>query len=362
MEHTDAHHTSMCGSPGENGENTHSVDMFDQTTYICANHMMTALRADGYGAVYFMPDAMVDMRANWSVTFDMSTLDTSSRDWPDLWITPYDSQLQMPLETDLPDLQGTPQNAIHVRLGHEHVFGAYLTLSYISNYQILFQNRVDYAGFHYCVPPSAVARTVFQLKVENGRIKLGVLGNRDANGTIIGCTARADIPGPIWWFDQPAPSLPFNSGVVQFGHHSYTPLKDCPPGECRPNTWHWDNVRIDPAIPFTLIPANETNAVGPAGATGTFTFSRPAPANANLRFVAIGGNVQVSYDGGSTWVNASIRTGAKTDISDTSNPQTWNTRRSFWVPIPAGVASVMVRAQPASQNVWNFRGVYIESR
>ena len=47
-------------------------------------------------------------------------------------------------------------------------------------------------------------------------------------------------------------SLGWTQGVVQFGHHSYTPFKDCEshPFICEPDTWHWDNISINPAKPF----------------------------------------------------------------------------------------------------------------
>lgn len=31
----------------------------------------------------------------------------------------------------------------------------------------------------------------------------------------------------FWWIDATIPNLGWDMGVVQFGHHSYNPTKDC---------------------------------------------------------------------------------------------------------------------------------------
>ena len=38
------------------------------------------------------------------------------RDWIDLWVTPFNENLQLPLEDWLPDLQGPPKDSVHIRM------------------------------------------------------------------------------------------------------------------------------------------------------------------------------------------------------------------------------------------------------
>jgi hypothetical protein len=85
--------------------------------------------------------------------------------------------------------------------------------------------------------------------------------------------------------------------VVQFGHHSYDPTRNCP--TCGPNTWHWDNVSLSSAIPFTMLRADR-RSVDP-DTDPALHFPGPAPAHARLRFAAVGRQVAVSTDGGATW-------------------------------------------------------------
>ena len=48
--------------------------------------------------------------------------------------------------------------------------------------------------------------------------------------------------------------MTWNQGVIQFVHRSFDPSKGCSGGgACGPNTWHWDNVSIAPAMPFSLL-------------------------------------------------------------------------------------------------------------
>src|SRR5581483_1478958 len=93
----------------------------------------------------------------------------------------------------------------------------------------------------------------------------------------------------FWYIDQDIAPLAWNQGVVQLGHHSYNPQKDCPASSpCLPNTWHWNNVRISPAVPFSIqrVPVRmvQTSDDYPLPA---------APAGAMLRFAAVSGGLDV---------------------------------------------------------------------
>ena len=113
------------------------------------------------------------------------------------------------------------------------------------------------------------------------------------------------------WADTAIADLGWSRGVVQLGHHSYTPDQGCwmPDQPERRNRlcaehWHWDNVSISPAVPFTLLRADRRTA---DAANGKLSFPAPAPANANLRFAGIGSNLSVSFDGGKTWQAAACK-------------------------------------------------------
>ena len=60
---------------------------------------------------------MVDFSGGEAVVrFDLSTLRTSPRDWVDIWLTPYEDHLQLPLDNWLPDLTGEPSRSVHLRM------------------------------------------------------------------------------------------------------------------------------------------------------------------------------------------------------------------------------------------------------
>src|SRR5687767_2340085 len=65
--------------PGDDG--THEVHTYDDLNYRCRNHMMTALKSTGYGAIYLTPNAMVDFATGEaSIKFALSTFRSSGRD------------------------------------------------------------------------------------------------------------------------------------------------------------------------------------------------------------------------------------------------------------------------------------------
>lgn len=157
----------------------------------------------------------------------------------------------------------------------------------------------------------------------------------------------------FYWFDVAIdPPLTWDQGVVRIGHHSYTPDKDCKkPGDrsCQPNTWHWDNVEISPAVPFTILHADRryVDTENPS-----VVFEKPAPDGAYLRFSAIGSNLEVSFDQGKTWQLA-IKQTQKKDVEDHFS--------SYWTPVSSGVTSVHFRDQRWSGGDWHARNISIWS-
>src|SRR5712692_7641790 len=76
--------------------------------------MMIAVDDQGYGAFYITPSQILDFSGRTqTVTFDVSTLRNSIRDWFDLWVTPFNEYLTAPLHSNLiVDLQGRRTRSI----------------------------------------------------------------------------------------------------------------------------------------------------------------------------------------------------------------------------------------------------------
>ena len=126
----------------------------------------------------------------------------------------------------------------------------------------------------------------------------------------------------LWWVDAEVEDLGWSRGVVQLGHHSYDPHGPHPVGgcvfryqPCAPTTWHWDSVEIAPAVPFTLLPAAPRRVDEASG--GAITLPSPVPPGGFLRFLAVGRQMEVSFDGGGTWQPAGARRG---DLDPAARP------------------------------------------
>ncbi len=326
LEAMDAQHGPNCESPAT----THDVTAYEDTVYQCNNHIMTAINASGYGLIYLTPNQMVDFSEGEAVIrWDMSTERRSLRDWVDVWITPYDDNLQLALMNWLPDLNGEPHNAVHIDMGDFNgpTFGA----SVYRNFQEDSLESTWWVPYNDFLEPSPQRRDTFELRISRTHIKFGM---PDYN---------------FWWVDTDISPLNWTQGVIQFGHHSYNPWKD---GNGGPQTWHWDNVFVEPAVPFTILKADR-RYVNSSG-SNRVNFSAPAPANSHLRFAGIGGNLQVSFDNGSTWQNAAYQKHRDYSFADESF-------KSYWMPIPQGTSSVLFRGQDWWGGGWHFRDISIWS-
>ena len=323
LEQMNAAHGPDCSPPPA----THLISSYEDAVFVCHDHVMTAINAEGYGVIYLTPDQQVDFSKNEAViSWDMSTMRSSTRDWVDLWITPFQDNLQLPLDPNLPDLSGYPRNAIHIRMDYDYtIFKAEIIRDFVAT-----QIPGDWHGYESFLTPSATRRDTFKLQISKTHIKFGMPTYN------------------FWWIDANIPALSWNQGVVQFGHHSYNPTKAC--GTCGPNTWHWDNVYIAPPLPFTIIRADMRHVDPTTGATVHFRL--PSPENAFLRFAGIGNNIQVSYDNGNSWIPAQTQVQEKFPID-----HFW----SYWTPMPAGVSSVLIQGQNWYGGVWMVRDISIWS-
>jgi len=325
-----AHHGPDCAAAPA----VHPIAAYDDAVFHCNDHIMTAINASGYGVIYLTPNQQVDFRDGEAVVrFDLSTLRTSQRDWVDLWLTPYADHLQLPLQNWLPDLTGEPRRAIHIRMDTTNGQTVFRATVYRDTVEEALEAR-SLTGYEQVLTPSAVRRDPFELRISRTSIRFGM---PDYN---------------LWWVDSPLADLGWDRAIVQFGHHSYTPTKDCAPGPCAPNTWHWDNVSIAPSVPFTILPGDARWLSDERGAT--VGFPEPAPPNSHLRFVAIGTALEVSFDGGASWQPAQprpIRPGR--DVL--------NTFVSYWTPMPTGATSAMVRGGNWLAGAWQARDAAIWS-
>ena len=235
----------------------HGVSTAEQAVFICNDHVMTAINGNEYGVIYLTPPAMVDVSTQGVVRFDVSQGDQSTRDWIDLWITPYADHLAAPLQDDLPDLNGSPRNGIHLQ--QDFAQNKWQLKVIRDGVQTVYGFGPTASGF----TPDFARRDTMEVTVTPTRVTMRM---PQYNVTLV---------------DQAIPTLTWTRGVVQLGHHSYDPMKD---GAGLPNTWHWDNLEIDPFVPFTI-----QKAGGPRYITssGTVTFP-PAPAGATLKFSALG--------------------------------------------------------------------------
>jgi hypothetical protein len=321
LESMHAQHGADCAAPPA----SHPISQYEQAVFHCNGHVMTALNASGYGVIYLTPNYLADFSQGETVIrFDVSTLRTSQRDWIDLWVTPYADNLALPFEDQTVDLQGAPHNAVHIRMDQfngDTVFKA----SVIRNFATESVDGNWWTGYETFLTPDAKRRDTFELRLSRTHIKFGMPAY------------------DFWWIDSRVADLGWSEGVVQLGHHSYNPTKDCY-GDCSPNTWHWDNVRISAGVPFTVVRGDRRFV--DATTVNTVRFAQAAPENAHLRFAGYGTRMEVSFDGGRSWQ------AAQKQAQQYDDPYHFH---SYWTPVPEGAIQVEVRARRTSTAEWHAR-------
>jgi hypothetical protein len=329
LEPMQAHHGTNCaGFPA-----THQVSEYNQAVFQCNEHVMTSIKADeGYGLVVLTPNQMVDFSQGEAVIrFDMSTFRASWRDWVSIWLSPFDDQIPMPLMDWLPDLTGEPRRGVHITMtGNEGTMFRGYTLKDFVGTDITTDDWLKYEDL---LTTSAVRRDPFELRISRTSVKFGLPQYNK------------------WWVDKTIPDLGWDRAVLQFAHHSYTPWKGCMNGNCDANTWHWDNVNISNAVPFTMIKGDQPFV--DATTTRTVKFPSPAPVSSFLRFSGVGTNLQVSFDGGQVWQTAQLHPTEQLP-EDHFKP--------YWMPVPTGTTRVDFRGQTWYGGNWIVRGPTIWSQ
>ena len=317
---------------------THRVREYQDTVFQCNDHLSTAINGAAHAAVYLTPAVITQFSAeSITIRFDISTERFSNGDWIDIWITPFDDQLIYPLEPWQPDLTGYPRNGIHVRMD-----ASWNTIWYaeqISDFQAerIAATSNGWQGYETFLPPSSTERETFELTLSATYIRFGM--------------PEYDF----WWVDRELDKpLTFSEGIVQFGHHSTSPAQNCEHENglpCKPNTWEWDNILIDPATPFTMLPADARYV--DQSTERTVFFNHVAPKDAMLRFAGIGTNLAVSFDGGESWIAAELQ--AQSNVADEKF-------KSYWMPIPKGTKSVTFRGEAWWGGSWHVRDIAIWKR
>jgi hypothetical protein len=340
---TMAQHGPGCEHPS----NHHVITAQDNVAFQCNGHVMTALETgtNGYAAVYLMPNQLLDF-SNGPATFsvDISTEFTSWRDWFDIFFTPYEDNVQLPGEDWYPDTGGLPRRGIMVGS-----FGGAVGAKIIENFAFRqFPNypfdRVTgntYTRWSSFLTPDRARRDRLEITISQTHLKISMPAYN------------------FTWVDTDIAPLGYNKVMVQIGHHSYSSRKDCSasdiPGAatCLGNTWHWDNVAMSSAEPFTLVDSSPNAVAGPSAQV--FNLDAAAPANAEVRFVSQGRNIEVSFNGGTTWVPAPLTPSGK--------PESNATQHSRRLPIPVGTTSVRVRgSNDIFGRAWKARDLSVISR
>ena len=297
-----AQHAADCGPPPA----THLANRWGEYVFVCRNHLMTARAAPSYGATYLMPN----VQANWSrgraiVAWDVSTLSMSGRDWIDVWITPFNDLLAVPIDSAGPTAyQGHPRNAIHVRNSND---ARSWTVTVIRDFREVRSRTFNMPAR---VKPSATERSAFELRIRRHRLRFG-------------------MPTRDRWIRLRA-TAPFTKGVIQWAQHSYNPTKD---NAGVPATWHWDNFFVTPASRLAMTRVSPRRTIANNGAVRRLTFAAPARAGARLAF---GGVCRIDINFGKGWQRARKQPASRgNDVVESS--------ASYLVRVPAGARSARVR-------------------
>ena len=323
----EAQHGADCSPPPA----THPITTYDDAVYICRGHMMTAINAGGYGVIYFAPNQMVDFGSGTaSIKYSVSTLRSSPRDWQDIWITPFDDNLVLPLYR-FPDLQGPPRNAVHFQLVSDDTFNGNVFRNFV-NTDLPKSSGTPYDQV---LKQSATQRGGFELDISRTHLRFGMPGYN------------------LWWIDTDVPDLGFSQAVVQLGHHSYNPTK-APNG--LPGTWHWSNFSISSAVAFTML-RGDLQSINADGRSEV-CFSAAAPAGSHLRFAGVG-SIDVSFDHGRTFAPARMAAQIGPHGDGNLEPQLF---ASYWTPIPEGTSSVVLRGTDWWGGPWWVRDPAIWSQ
>lgn len=324
---TMAQHGSNCAAYPA----SHFVNDTNNAVFICNNHVMTAVNSPGYGEIELTPAQLAD----WSsgtvrITWQVSTLRTSDRDWWDVNVTPFAENLVTPIDNSV-DGEGEPRDHVNCAMSASipTTFSCYVRTAFAETDLPRRPSRSMEEALGGTT--SGVTRTRFELDISANHIRFG-------------------MPDQDNWFVDAATSLAFHQGVVQIGHHTYDPDKTstCPAignTGCTGDTWHWSAFSISSAVPFTMMRLSPTTNAPAGGGSQVLVYRlpQPAPSDAYLRFSASGDFLFYSVDGGKTWSRCIEQQASH------MNNSSW---KNYFIAIPAGTASIRLRGQDLSSGPW----------
>lgn len=310
------HSGATCaGDANNNNFPTHVVDSYAKATYVCNDHLMTAIDGSGYTEIVVTPNFYADWTdQSATFSFEVSSHRTSTRDWLEFVITPPETALV--LHAAGPDIQcchpGGPPAIKIEHLGAENKNGTPAQRFDLKNGD--FQ-RLALSSLY--VADSKATRDTFKITI--------------TPQNTLTLTKTGEPEGVLTLFDNVPTGNTFKQGVLQVVHHSYTPDKgtcfqnSCPSGAGTAGTWHWDNFDVSPAavkFPLTIIHATRRQVTGGGGAVH---FVAPAPTGSYLRFSAVG----------QPYLN-----GVK--LTPQVPWQQFESANTFVVPVPAGTQDVNI--------------------
>jgi hypothetical protein len=356
-----AQHGADCAAPPA----THPVNDVAGSVFVCRNHLMTAIKAplDEAAAIYLTAPRLVDFSAGpATVSFKVSTQSASVYDWLDLWLTPFESNLVVPLggsAEDVIDGQGPPRQAVQVRQAHgNNIQGdTYYEANEWRDFQptnLGVYSRPPFVEDLLAAGPSAATRMTFQLTISESHVRFGMPAQPGLNlpdGQI----------GGIWWVDNDfSRPLGWNQAVFQIGHHSYSPDKFgdyAVPLSLLPDTWHWSDFQISSTVPFKIEPATP-RVVGNNGQPASARLASPPIAGSRLRFTAIGSDLEISFDGGLSWQLPQH----PLQSVDYAQPNVFYD--NYWTPLPVGATTVQFRAADPQfpGGLWTVRDISVWTR
>lgn len=317
---------------------------------------MTAMNDDAFGVVTLTPDRMLDLSTPEArVSFDVSTKRSGGYDWIEIVLTPFEDNLVHPAD-DIWQIAGAPENSIRISMtpGTDNKFTMSVDRDDITQRYVRCGEQCEgadwwttYGSATLPLIPDARRRETFELTItDDDRISFGVVDYFDG----------INNDQSFYWLDNVDVSpLDWKSAVVQIQHFSFNPTNNCGNASCDGDTWHWDNIKIDPAIPFSMVPS-EGRYLDPQLDTGNeMKFETSSGDDAFVRFSAIGTNMEISVDGGATWELAELQREAE------DTPDLYGRFRNYFHPIPARVDAVQIRGESWWGGAWHARDFSIWS-
>jgi hypothetical protein len=339
------HHGEDCGPYPA----THAMTTYEDGVFQCRNHLMTGIKAGGYGVITLTLPVLIDWSQGEAVfEFDVSSFRSSARDFIDFTLTPYDDALPIPLSEAFPDLHGLPRNNLYIHMQNASgAVGASWTKDWVraslpANTTGFYPSSIAPGATWQGITRSASRRDRYQFRIGQGpndtqkKVRFGILTEVCPESGCAGGPTRdyfplnTNLPAGVAW----------TRAVIQVQHHSYNPEDQgkCPSGwwlgTCQAGVWHWDSFRVSPAVPFTI----RSVQPGRAQTNVDYPIDGSLPGT-SLRFAAQGDTFEVSVDGGATWETARRRVGSE----DRDGTQILGNKGGFDHPVPMGVTRVRVR-------------------